>query len=103
MPSSLDRYSTNGVKRSVTPEPFSAGITAKVISGYFAFQSSADADVVNASAAAPARTMRRVIMMYPLVVVTPIGRLQACNGRPVLKRLLRPRLRCRAPERLNRR
>src|ERR1700722_19408114 len=70
MPSSLDRYSTNGVKRSVTPEPFSAGITAKVISGYFAFQSSADvAERTKASDAAPARTIRRLIMMNSPVVV----------------------------------
>src|SRR5882724_13566187 len=69
-PSSFDRYATNGVQRSVTPEAFSAGTTANVSSGYFAFQSSAEADAVNANAAAPARTMRRVIMLNPLVVVT---------------------------------
>src|SRR5882757_5648639 len=68
-----------GAQRSVTPEAFSAGTTAKVSSGYLAFQSCADADAVNASAAAPARTMRRVIMVCPLVVVTrfrPIAALQ---------------------------
>ena len=71
-----------GAQRSVTPEAFSAGTTAKVSSGYLAFQSCAEADAVNASAATPARTMRRVIMMYPLVVVTLFGRLQVCNRPP---------------------
>ncbi|MGY3471231.1 hypothetical protein ACVW0I_008102 [Bradyrhizobium sp. LM6.11] len=51
----------NGAQRSVTPEAFSAGMTAKVSSGYLAFQSSAEAEVVNASAAA--RTSLRVIMI----------------------------------------
>src|SRR6266571_9152207 len=62
-PSCFDRYSTNGVQRSVTPDSFSAGTTAKVSSGYLAFQSSAEAEDVNASTAAPARTSLRVIMI----------------------------------------
>jgi hypothetical protein len=53
----------NGAQRSVTPEAFSAGMTAKVSSGYLAFQSSAEAEAVNASAAAPARINLRVIMI----------------------------------------
>ena len=57
---------TKGVKRSVTPEPFSAGMTAKVISGYLAFQSSAKTDVVKASEAMPAITNLRFIMVHPL-------------------------------------
>src|SRR6202035_4179282 len=64
MPSSLDRYSTNGVKRALRPEPFSIGMTANVISGYWVFQSSADAaDTPSGSAAIPARMIRRLIMM----------------------------------------
>src|SRR3981189_3691301 len=85
-----------GAQRSVTPEAFSAGTTAKVSSGYLAFQSCADADAVNASAAAPARTMRRVIMVCPLVVVTPVGRLQVCNRLPCTEAKLKPQRRCRA-------
>src|SRR6185312_10622971 len=56
---------TNWVQRSVTPEAFSAGTTAKVSSGYLPFQSCAEAEAVKASAAAPARTIRRVIMVKP--------------------------------------
>src|SRR3954471_14152724 len=82
-PSSLDRYATNGVQRSVTPEAFSAGTTAKVSSGYLAFQSCAEADAVNASAAAPARTMRRVIMMYPLLWLRVSADCSVAGGRPV--------------------
>src|SRR6266581_9762756 len=68
-PSSLDRYATNGVQRSVTPEAFSAGTTAKVNSGYFVFQSCADAaEAVNASAAAPASMLRRLIMTFPVLL-----------------------------------
>src|SRR5258706_14891465 len=77
IPSSFDRKPTNGVKRSVTPDAFSAGTTAKVISGYFVFQSCADAaEAVNASAAALAITVRRLIM-------TPSFRLKsiACGVR----------------------
>src|SRR3974390_326430 len=55
----------NGPKRSVTPEPFSAGITPKVISGYLVFQSSAKAEVANASEAIPAIRILRFIMMHP--------------------------------------
>src|ERR1043165_7735990 len=54
-----------GPKRSVTPEPFSAGIAPKVISGYLAFQSSANADEANASEAMPAIRSLRFIMMHP--------------------------------------
>src|SRR6476620_10606374 len=79
MPSSLERYATNGVQRSVTPEAFSAGTTANVSSGYLLFQSCAEAEAVNASATAPATTIRRVIMVSPLVVVTPCRRVQACK------------------------
>src|SRR5262245_9784332 len=58
----------NGAQRSVTPEAFSAGTTAKVSSGYFAFQSCAEAAVaLRASAAAPASRIRRLIMGMPLV------------------------------------
>src|SRR5882757_6395873 len=85
-PSSLDKYATNGVQRSVTPEAFSAGTTAKVSSGNLAFQSCADAEPVNASAAAPARMMRRVIMITPLVVVTPVGRAE-CSAALIGKAL----------------
>src|SRR6266436_7791439 len=100
-PSSLDRYATNGVQRSVTPDAFSAGTTAKVISGYFVFQSCADAaETVNASAATPAITVRRLIM-------TPSFRLKSivCDVRGTLylsAPVLRPRQPCRAPEFLNR-
>src|SRR3954471_5258498 len=94
-PSSLDRYATNGVQRSVTPEAFSAGTTAKVSSGYLLFQSCAEAEAVNASAAAPARTIRRVIMVSPLVVVTPLRRLQVCNRLPYTEMTLRLRPPCR--------
>src|SRR5689334_5781050 len=70
-----------GAQRSVTPEAFSAGTTAKVSSGYLPFQSCAEAvEAENASAAAPAKTMRRLIMVCPLVVVTlfrPFAGLQA--------------------------
>jgi hypothetical protein len=53
----------------VTPEAFSAGTTAKVSSGYFVFQSCADAaEAVNASAAAPARMIRRLIMTFPVLL-----------------------------------
>src|SRR5258706_11074050 len=69
IPSSFDRKPTNGVKRSVTPDAFSAGTTAKVISGYFVFQSCADAaDAVNASIAALATSVRRLIMTPSFVV-----------------------------------
>src|SRR6185295_4146022 len=94
-PSSLERYATNGVQRSVTPEAFSAGTTAKVSSGYLPFQSCAEAEAVKTSAAAPARTIRRVIMVSPLVVVTPLGRLQVCNRLPCTEMTLRLRQRCR--------
>src|ERR1700676_2530263 len=63
IPSSFDRYATKGVKRSVTPDAFSAGTTAKVISGYLVFQSCADAaEAVKASTAALAIRIRRLIM-----------------------------------------
>src|SRR6186713_906471 len=94
-PSSLERYATNGVQRSVTPDAFSAGTTAKVSSGYLLFQSCAEAEAVNASTAAPARTIRRVIMVSPLVVVTPLGRLQVCNRLRCTKMTLRLRRPCR--------
>src|SRR5437660_12848889 len=99
-PSSLERYVTNGVQRSVTPEAFSAGTTAKVSSGYLLFQSCAEAEAVNASAAALARMIRRVIVVSPLVVVTPLRRLQVCNRLPCTENdTLRPRRRYQAPER----
>src|SRR6266404_247752 len=78
-PSSLDKYATNGVQRSVTPEAFSAGTTAKVNSGYLVFHSCADAaDAVRASAAAPARNIRRSIMTFPVLLQRnqPIAGLQ---------------------------
>src|SRR3979409_2486502 len=78
-PSSLDKYATNGVQRSVTPEAFSAGTTAKVNSGYLVFQSCAEApEAVKASAAAPARMMRRLIMTFPVFLQRnwPIAGLQ---------------------------
>src|ERR1700738_4480005 len=84
-PSSLDRYATNGVQRSVTPEAFSAGTTAKVSSGYLAFHSCAEALVaIKASAAAPARMNRRLIMSscglwVVLLWVKCGGRLRARN------------------------
>src|ERR1700730_14908557 len=69
-PSSLDRYATNGVHRSVTPDAFSAGTTAKVSSGYFVFHSCADAaDAVNASSAALIMMVRRLIMTPSLLFV----------------------------------
>src|SRR5882757_8756858 len=86
-PSSLDRYAANGVQRSVTPEAFSAGTTAKVSSGYLPFQSCAEAAVVKASAAAPARTMRRLIMVC-LSLWLRYRPLAVCNGRPVKMRWL---------------
>src|SRR5882724_6505839 len=101
-PSCFDRYSTNGVQRSVTPEAFSAGTTAKVSSGYLLFQSCAEAEAVKTSAAALARTIRRVIMVCPLVVVTPspIAGLQRLSCTEVK---LRPQQRCRVRERQHRR
>src|SRR3982075_4640562 len=78
-PSSLDRYATNGVQRSVTPEAFSAGTTAKVNSGYLVFHSCAEAaEVVRTSAAAPARIIRRLIMTFPVLLQRnrPIASLQ---------------------------
>src|SRR5262245_28478667 len=62
----------NGVKRSVTPEAFSAGTTAKVISGYLVRQSSAEADAVNENAAIAARTSRRLIMLHLRLLVVVI-------------------------------
>src|SRR5215470_12689406 len=90
----------NGAQRSVTPEAFSAGTTAKVSSGYLLFQSCADAaDAENTSAAAPASTMRRLIMELALLLwFTRFGRSRFAAGRPVLMCRLR-RLRCRAPGR----
>src|SRR3977135_4361943 len=102
-PSSLERYATNGVQRSVTPEAFSAGTTAKVSSGYLPFQSCAEADAVNASAAAPAKTMRRVIMLNPLVAVTLFADRRFANGDPVTEVEFRPRRRYRVPGRWHRR
>src|ERR1700737_5045693 len=103
IPSSFDRYATNGVKRSVTPEAFSAGTTAKVISGYLAFQSCADAaEAVNASTAAPAIIVRRLIMTPSFLVLKSI----ACGVRRahwLWNAILRPRRPCREPEFLNRR
>src|SRR5215475_1717063 len=88
----------NGVKRSVTPEAFSAGTTAKVISGYFAFQSSAEADAVNENAAIPARTSRRLIMMHLRLLVVVLFH----NNAPSLARGVRPERVRRVPERLSR-
>src|SRR5258708_34298761 len=82
-PSCFERYSTNGVQRSVTPEAFSAGTTAKVSSGYLVFQSCAEAEAVNASAAAPARTIRQVIMGNPFCLgLTFFAWLQAWVASP---------------------
>src|ERR1700738_4779358 len=102
-PSSLDRYATNGVQRSVTPDAFSAGTTAKVNSGYLVFHSCADAaEAVRTSAAAPARMIRRLIMTSSLSGVEA-----DCLGCSlnVLVRNAKLRLRqpCRKPELLNRR
>src|SRR5258708_31948409 len=73
-PSSLERYATNGVQRSVTPDAFSAGTTAKVSSGYLAFQSCAEALLaVKASAAAPAGMIRRLIMTSSFTLVSGAG------------------------------
>src|SRR5581483_2310473 len=59
---------TKGVKRSVTPEAFSAGTTAKTSSLYWLFQSAAravPAPVTAAAAAAPIRRRRRFSMVDP--------------------------------------
>src|ERR1700737_462256 len=101
IPSSFDRYATNGVKRSVTPDAFSAGTTAKVISGYLAFQSCADAaEAVNASAAALAIMVRRLIMTPSFLVLKSI----ACGVRRahwLWNAILRPQRPCRELEFLN--
>src|ERR1700676_855244 len=104
IPSSFDRYATKGVKRSVTPEAFSAGTTAKVISGYLVFQCCADAaEAVNASAAAPAIMVRRLIMRPSFLMLKSI----ACGVRKAHcgygNAILRLRRRCREREFLNRR
>jgi hypothetical protein len=52
----------------VVPEAFSSGTFAKTSSGYFAFQSCADAaEAENASPAATARIIRRLIMTSPFL------------------------------------
>src|ERR1700736_3616053 len=102
-PSSLERYATNGVQRSVTPDAFSAGTTARVSSGYLVFHCCAEAAVaVNASAAAPARISRRLIMMSPLLLVArrPIAGLQQAA---LTDAVLRPRRLRREPKFVNRR
>ena len=76
----------NGAQRSVTPEAFSAGTTAKVSSGYFDFQSCADAAVaVKASAAAPARMRRRLIMTFPVLLQRNWRIAQLATIRPCLR------------------
>src|ERR1700716_2148362 len=96
-PSSLDRYATNGVQRSVTPEAFSAGTTAKVNSGYLVFQSCADtAGGVKGRAAALARMIRRLIMTFPVFSTSPAD-CRLATGH-LTYALLRPRQRCREPE-----
>src|ERR1700716_2639298 len=100
-PSSLDRYATNGVQRSVTPEAFSAGTTAKVNSGYLVFHSCAEAaEAVRARAAAPAIIIRRLIMTFPLWLQRnrPIASLQPAAFTHAVLRLRQP---CREPEFLN--
>src|SRR5262249_29117291 len=88
-----------GAQRSVTPEAFSAGTTAKVSSGYLLFQSCADAaDAENASTAA-ASTMRRLIMELALLLwFTRFGRSRFAAG-PRCWRGRRGGLRCGARER----
>src|ERR1700730_16249222 len=102
-PSSLDRYATNGVQRSVTPDAFSAGTTAKVNSGYLVFHSCADAaEAVRASAAAPARMIRRLIMT-PSLSAVEVDCLQCSLNALVRNAKVRPPQPCRKPEFLNRR
>jgi hypothetical protein len=49
------------------------------------FQSCAEAEAVNASAAAPARTIRRVIMVSPLVVLRLFADCRFATGYAVQK------------------
>src|SRR3954463_201195 len=94
-PSSFDKWATKGVQRSVTPEAFSAGTTAKVSSGYLPFQSCAEAaEAESASAAAPAKTMRRLIMVCPLVVVTLFRPHAGLQAAALLQKKLRQPRRC---------
>src|SRR6266480_3381932 len=86
-----------GVQRSVTPEAFSAGTTAKVSSGYFVFQSCAEAAEMVKASAMPASKIRRLIMTSPVGVGDKIGRLQTGNRPRFAYAILKPRRLCRAP------
>src|SRR5882672_11153357 len=98
-PSSLDRYATNGVQRSVTPEAFSAGTTAKVNSGYLDFQSCADAaEAANASTAALAIIVRRLIMTPSFLVCKLIALRRSQGVLVAMDAIFRPRRPCREPE-----
>src|ERR1700738_582548 len=102
IPSSFDRYATKGVKRSVTPEAFSAGTTAKVISGYLVFHSCADAaEAANASTAALAISVRRLIMTPSFWLKS--FRLRYPQNAFAMDAILRPRQPSREPEFLNHR